>query len=128
MARFLTDADIPVRLGVLVGSGGHDVLRAYHAGVAHAGDDEALVTAARLGRILITHNAGHFALLHSAWLRWPAAWGLPAPPQHPGILTLPQMPAIDYPQVVQAIDQLVTRRPLLINELHAWRGTHWEQR
>jgi predicted nuclease of predicted toxin-antitoxin system len=54
MARFLTDADIPVRLGVLVGSGGHDVLRAYHAGVAHAGDDEVLVTAARLGRILIT--------------------------------------------------------------------------
>jgi hypothetical protein len=127
VANFLTDVDVPLGLGRLLESAGHAVLRAYHAGVDQATDDEMLLAAVDRGHILITGNGEDFLLLHRAWLRWPRAWGIQSPPPHTGILTLPQLNRAEYSLVAGAIDQLVGGRSYLPNELHAWRGTRWEQ-
>jgi hypothetical protein len=51
-------------------------------------DDEQLLVASQLGYTFLTHNESDFILLHDAWHRWSAAWGIEA--GHGGIIIVPQ--------------------------------------
>jgi hypothetical protein len=128
VARFLADHNVPGALSALVSNQGHDVLLAYPAGLAQVNDAVLLWEAARDNRILITLNGKDLLLLHRAWLFWPGVWKLNYGPMHRGILTLPSLPHAEYPLVTQAIDQLVSTRASLVNELHAWVNAQWVQR
>jgi len=56
-------------------------------GLDAAMDGMQLLTAARHGWLLITHDQTHYKVLHDAWFRWGAAWGVPQ--SHGGIVVLP---------------------------------------
>ena len=120
MARFYLDHDVSRWLAPRLRAAGHDALTARDAGLEQAGDDEQLLTAAQQGRILLIHNRRHYALLHDAWRRWPAAWRVAAPP-HAGILVLDSG---DEAALAAAVDTLLTATPPvpLTNTLYWWRS------
>ena len=68
---------------------GPDVLLASDLGMERATDDEQLLVAANLNRILVTCDRKDFILLHDAWHRWSAAWNVVA--HHAGILVIPDL-------------------------------------
>ncbi|MDQ2741137.1 MAG: DUF5615 family PIN-like protein [Chloroflexota bacterium] len=72
----------------LLRAAGHDAVTAHDLRLSDATDDLHLLTAAQQGRIFVTHNENHFVLLHDAWLRWTAAWGISA--DHAGVVVVPQ--------------------------------------
>src|SRR5215213_6915466 len=80
--------------------------------VHNAPDYEHLLYAAQQHWILLTHNAADFRLLHGAWHVWAAAWGLPSPPTHTGILIPPQGRWTDA-ALAEAVHQFVSTRPAL---------------
>ncbi len=84
----------------------------------YAPDDAQLFVAAQDNRVLVTKNGDDFALLHRAWQRWSAAWGVN--PTHAGILII----AADwpYPDAAQGIHDFVQHREFAPNQLFEWRG------
>ena len=96
---------------------GHDVLTTLRHGRIRAPDDEQLLTAFQLGRILVTHNARDFVLVHHAWRLWPTALGI-GWPAHPGILVIPQPPAITIARAADEIDKSVRSGRRIANELY----------
>ena len=75
MADFYLDNDVSLRLAPLLRSVGHRVTTTRELGLSAASDDAQLLTAARNGWILITHNRRDFMMLHDAWRTWPrVAW------------------------------------------------------
>jgi hypothetical protein len=74
------------RLAVLLRQLGHDVVHSQEIGMKYEPDDAQLFIAAQDNRILVTKNGEDFALLHRAWQRWSAAWGVN--PTHAGILII----------------------------------------
>jgi hypothetical protein len=67
---------------------GHSVRTASNIGMARASDDEHFLLAAQRGWLTITSNGRDFILLHDAWHRWSAAWGVAPPPVHGGVLVV----------------------------------------
>jgi hypothetical protein len=125
VATFAADENFATPLARLLSAAGHDIATARDLGLIGAPDDKVLLTAAEQGRVLLTHNSADFLLLHRAWLRWPAAWGLQPAPRHAGILAVPQLAADLYPWVVEVIGRIVADRPSLANELYALHGPAW---
>jgi len=86
-----------------------------------------LVEAARESRIVITHNAKDFVLLHDVWRIWGTLWGIPD--RHGGILIVPHkhyLPAADIAGEVSAF--LAAGLPIA-NELYVWqRAGGWIRR
>lgn len=121
------DHNVAVELGGLLRGLGHSVRTADELGLAAATDDEHLLLASEQGCIFVTNNRKDFSLLHGAWRRWAAAWGVS--PEHFGILIMPQEARGLLPrtQVVQAIDGLIRGGTPLVNECHAWRPSNgWQ--
>lgn len=113
MAAFYLDNDVSNEAVGLLETKGHEVLHTRRHGQARATDDQQLLTALRLNRILVTHNARDFILVHRAWRLWPSAFGADWP-QHPGILIIPQPADLPTPQAAVALDRFVrSGRPLL---------------
>jgi len=77
--NFLIDHNINQDLADLLRAKGHSVETALGRGLARVGDEALLLHAATHGEILVTHNIKDFELLHDAWRRWTAAWGLDQP-------------------------------------------------
>jgi hypothetical protein len=121
VARFHLDHNVSRWLAPRLRTAGHDAVTARDAGLEQAGDDEQLLTAAQQVRILLTHNRRHYALLHDAWRRWPAAWAVAAPP-HAGILVLdPADEDVLAAALLRAF--LATAPPApLANALYWWRS------
>ena len=95
---------------------GYDVVTAAELGLRSAPDGRQLLVATQQNRVLVSHNASHFELLHDAWHRWSQAWGTPV--QHAGILVLqharPEMEA-------RYIGEIMASGWPLANELYRWR-------
>lgn len=117
MAAFYLDNDVSDDLVGLLRAKKHDVLHTRPFGQARATDDRQLLTAFRLGRILVTHNARDFILVHHAWLLWPPALGV-GWPRHFGVLIVPQPPDLSTHQVAEAIDRFVRAQRPLADELY----------
>src|SRR5262245_59716247 len=96
--------------------------------LSDAPDDKILFEAARLGRVVLTHDEEDFLLLDRAWRRWSSGWNVQPLPQHAGILLLPTIKVTLRGYVSQEIHHLLIARPSLANEVHAWQQTQWVQK
>jgi len=103
---------------VLLRQLGHDVVHSQEIGMKYEPDDAQLFVAAQDNRVLVTKNRDDFVLLHHAWQRWSAGWGVN--PAHAGILII----AADwpYPDAAQGMHDFVQRRDFAANQLFEWRG------
>lgn len=86
---------------------GHDVITSRELGLDRASDGLHLLEAAKRRRILLTYNERDFLLLHDAWLRWSAAWGVQ--PLHCGVLMLPQRQRWSPTHVLVEIETVLER-------------------
>jgi uncharacterized protein with PIN domain len=87
VARLYLDSDVSRWLALPLRATGHDAITAHAVGLRNAADEEQLLFAAQEARVLLTHNRDDFAMLHRAWLAWPAALRVAAP-AHSGVLVL----------------------------------------
>lgn len=91
---------------------------ATELGLHRAHDGHHLLVAAQAGRIFVTHNREDFIAMHDAWLRWSSAWSVTPPPQHTGILIIPQ--PLRPPIVTREIAAFLGNRTALPNEIHLY--------
>jgi len=130
VAAFYTDHNVARAVAELLRVAGHVAVTARDLGLEEASDDEQLLTAAQHDRIFVTHNESDFILLHDAWQRWSATWGVPA--QHAGILIIPQgrKYGIDWDarQISQEILNGHQICGLLTNALLQRKETGWSRR
>ena len=124
------DEDVSLDLAPPLEARGQDTLAAKRYRPSGTSDHEQLATAVRLGRILITYNRHDFLALHRAWRDWFAEWGPTPPPQHPGILCLPQPPGLPEEMAADTVDRFIRANPgaALANRCFRWtvaRG--WEE-
>ena len=120
MDAFYFDHGVSEQMAALLDRKGHDILSTQDRGQTRASDDQQLLTAYQLGRILVTHNAGDFRLVHYAWRLWPGALGLEWPP-HPGILVIPQPPELSIERAAEELDKFVRSGRRIVNELYRLR-------
>ena len=128
MASFYLDADVSLDVADLLRSHGHEATTAQSLHLEHAGDDLHLLTSARHGWILATHNRKDYVLLHDAWRHWSSDWfgATVAPPRHAGILVVPQGSPIT---IADELVDFVRSAPSLPNELYRCRrAAQWERR
>ncbi len=107
VADFYFDEDVDADLAKLLTVRGHTTLTTKQANRLSAKDDEQLVTATDLGRVLITHDVGDYRLLCRVWRRLAQRWGIQAD-DHAGILVLPQKEVIPYYRTASEIHNLVS--------------------
>ena len=117
MAAFYLDHNVARQLADLLRLAGHDARTAPELGIERAGDEEFVSLAARSARILLTHNARDFTLLHAAWRRWSREWGVTV--HHSGIMVL--IPPLLPPQAAQEVIALLGSGQSLQDELFTWR-------
>lgn len=89
------------------------------------------MTAARQGRVLVSHNEADFLLLHRAWRRFAAEWGVQPPPSHPGILVFRQVDPSRLVPMAEEIDRFLvscasSRYAPQNDSIHAWRVWRWK--
>jgi len=118
MARFHLDQHVSYQIAALLRAAGHDVETAYEVGLAAADDDVHLFHAAQERRMLLTHNAADFLLLHKAWLRWSRGWGYFA--LHGGIIACPQAPLWRPPDATDQVLLLLGRAGRMENQFWAY--------
>jgi hypothetical protein len=131
MAAFLLDHNVSAALAVLLRRAGHDVAETREVGKARATDDELLLIAASLNRIFITYfityNEGDYVLLHDAWRRWSAAWGILV--THPGIIVLPQPPRLANAHAARELVDFLTAGAEVASGLYSLRPSgEWRRR
>ena len=123
MAALYLDHGVALAVIAPLQNAGHDVLTVKNLGLRAAGDDHHLLAAAHLGRILVTYDAD-FILLHNAWRRWSADWGVS--PRHSGILITPQPPVCSAERAVRELVAVLTSSYAFKNELYRWvAGAGW---
>ena len=123
MAAFYIDHDVAQEVARLLRVNGHNVVTVRDLRTPRDRDAQHLLLAAIQGRILITHNARDYQLLHDAWLRWQVHWSLATP--HAGIAILPHVPPkIAFPAILGLLDSPHS----LPNELYTFKpATGWER-
>jgi hypothetical protein len=118
VADFYRDHNVARELADRLRDAGHGARTARELAMERAGDEAHLSLAAQSGRILITHNAKDFSLLHAAWQRWSADWKTSA--HHAGILVL--IPPVSPEEATREIESLVeashTSQRLQVHRLH----------
>ncbi|HET8632403.1 MAG TPA: DUF5615 family PIN-like protein [Thermomicrobiales bacterium] len=87
MTDLYLDNDVALQVLPILRAAGHGVWATRDLGRTRASDADQLLFAARNGWTLITHNRGHYVLLHDAWRRWSADWGVRT--SHAGIVVAP---------------------------------------
>jgi hypothetical protein len=121
VARFCLDEDVAMDVALLLTQAGHDALSSVSSlDLRHIGDYDVLRIIARDRRILVTHNAEDFVLLHHAWRRWSRDWGID--PTHAGILVPLQRLGLRPNEIVFRLDELLATGWALTNELYLFTG------
>jgi hypothetical protein len=88
LAELYIDSNVALEVAEFLRTAGHIAVTARQLGREGNTDNEHLLVASQDGRIFLTHNEQDFILLHDAWRRWSAAWGVAA--HQAGILIVPQ--------------------------------------
>jgi hypothetical protein len=100
--RLYLDENVNRQLGLILLALGFDVVFARDVLPPHTSDHIHLATAARSGRILLTHDRD-YQLLHCAWRDWFNEY-LQAPlPRHGGLLLIPQHPVLSLFDAVAVV-------------------------
>jgi hypothetical protein len=124
MADVYLDQNIARATAELLRTQGHTVTTAHQVGMDRATDDAQLLLAAQRGWVLVTHNIDDFILLHDAWRRWSAAWGVSS--EHAGILILDEVVAAE---IARAVGTILRSGNPLANQLYRWRRrSGWTRR
>ena len=121
MADFYLDHDVAIRVAPALRDLGHTAITPRDLGTERANDADHLLGAATDSRVLVTHNAKDFMLLHHAWELWQTAWLVAAP--HSGILVLPHGTLADNVQRLVAF--VGTPRAPIAGQLHRWQSGGW---
>jgi hypothetical protein len=91
VAAFYLDEDVALAIDYELRSYGHDVVNVRDLGLKGERDARHLANAAQQGRVLVTRNRHDFENLHTAWQHWPQVWRVTPPPEHAGILIIPDV-------------------------------------
>jgi hypothetical protein len=127
---FYLDENVTERLADALADLGFDAISANrrHKGLNDAAQ---LLTAASLGRILVTTNTSDYLLLHRAWTSWSTAWGLDPVPKHAGILLMHTAPGYNYRRMADEIAGLMrddNATEIFSNRAFAWNAnTRWHE-
>lgn len=122
------DENVSGRLGTALESLGHDVVTTAELGRKGASDVSQLSFAARTRRVLITHDTGHFEMLHEAWLSWSREWQVADRVRHPGLLFLPDPGILHIADAARLVNELLATGATLVNRLWAWKPTTgWQE-
>ena len=117
MAALYFDHNVDRRWKPSLEQAGHSVVLTREVHLERADDALQLLTAARRGYVLVTHNEADFKLLQKAWRQWSVAM------QHAGILVVPQQRwAPD--EAAQHLGSLLASGLPLVNELYWWTPEH----
>lgn len=68
VAHLYFDEDVDAQLAEALLRRGYDVQTTVAAGLLEASDEEQLVYASDQHRALVTHNIGHFPVIHADWV------------------------------------------------------------
>ena len=118
MADLYADRNIRGGVRLRLRALGHVVTTTDELRLDRATDDLQLLTAAERGWILLTYNERNYVLLHDAWHRWSAAWGVA--PQHAGIIVPRQEWSAE--RATAEVDRLLETVALFTNALYQWHG------
>ena len=118
MAEFYADRDIRRDVRLRLREIGHVVTTTDDLRLDRATDDVQLLTAAERGWILLTYNERDYVLLHGAWHRWSAAWGVA--PQHAGIIIPKQEWSME--RATTEVGRLLESGAEFTNALYRWHG------
>jgi predicted nuclease of predicted toxin-antitoxin system len=122
VAAFLVDEDVAIGVAAALRAAGHDAVTVDDLGRKGSKDDAVFWIAARLQRVLISHNLADFVLLHRAWLRWNI------PQRHAGILLPRQTVAFRADDVARAVLQLTRIGMTTAQELYTLeRDWNWRR-
>ena len=126
MADCVLDENVSESLAPALQSLGHDAVTTTGLGRKGATDVSQLSYAARTRRVLITHDARHYAMLHEAWQTWSRDWGVSDRVRHPGILFLPDPGILSIEDAPSLVDDLLSTVESVENHLFAWkRSSGW---
>jgi predicted nuclease of predicted toxin-antitoxin system len=127
-AQFYLDENVSAVLAALLRALGHDVVTTAELGHKGASNVRLLSFAARSRRILISHDTGHFAMLHEAWQTWAEDWGVGASARHPGILLVPDSGVLPVAEAARVAHELVNATTSVENQLLVWtRAKGWRE-
>jgi hypothetical protein len=130
LALFYIDNDVALQVAQLLRLAGHTAMTARDLGRERSTDDEHLLVASQLGHIFLTHNEEDFILLHDAWLRWSAGWGVVT--RHAGVLIVPQgrRYGVDWhaQEIVQSVIICLEQCSPVSGQLFRRKEEGWERR
>ena len=120
MADCVLDENVSESLAPALQSLGHDAVTTTELGRKGATDVSQLSFAARMRRVLITYDTGHYEMLHEAWRTWSADWSVADRAHHAGILLLPDLGVLPTIEAARVIGELLARACTLGNRLFVW--------
>jgi len=107
---------------------GHSATAARQAGNKGKTDVQQLSFAVGIWSALVTHDGGHFSLLHEAWLTWTRDWGL-VDARHPGILVIPDPGLLSVEDAARVLDEAFREQGAMENRLLTYSARHgWQDR
>ena len=122
------DENVAEALAPALGALGLDAVTTVGLGRKGATDVSQLTYAARTQRILITHDVGHYEMLHEAWQTWARDWGVADRARHPGILLLPDPGLLPVADAARLVAELLAGVDTVENRLFAWKmATGWRE-
>lgn len=129
MAPCYLDENVAEILAEFLQRRGHDAVTTSQLGNKGLRDVQQLLVAIRTGRILVTHDARDFPMLHEAWHELARLWGVTRPVLHPGILIMPPTRRLAADEAARLIDELLARVGTVENRLFDWKiGQGWIER
>lgn len=112
MADFYLDENVHVRIADLLVARGHTALTVNQANRLQAPDDDQLLVATDLGRLLVTHDFKDYRLLCRLWRRLAQRWGVEGR-DDAGVLVILQPDLVPYERSASEIHNLV-RGPTVV--------------
>jgi hypothetical protein len=127
-ARWYLDENVSEQLVILLVLLGHDAIGTTMAGNKGIDDAAQLFFALRSERVLLTHNARDFELIHRTLLLWSDYWDLPNARRHAGILLFPDSGQLATADAAHEINRIATEIADFSNLFFSWHPrTGWNQ-
>jgi hypothetical protein len=125
-ARWYLDENVAERLASLLNHMGYDAIGTTAAGNKGTSDADQLLFALRNDRVLLTHNAHDFELIHRTLRLWSDHWELPQVRRHAGVLLFPDSGQLPTAVAAHEIDRLAEVTSDFSNQFVMWRsGMGW---
>lgn len=128
MARYYLDEHVGEAFVSPLSALGHDALSTRDAGNKGLTDPRQLLFASDHGRVMVTFNTRHFAMLHEMLVRGAARGSLSGSALHSGIALLPSSSRVAPNLLISALDELPRYADDVANRCFRWvPATGWEE-